>query len=84
MPDWARAVPQYARNSPNTLEILQELGFLYHIDDVSRDEPFINVLPKGSLVTVRQRQRLSKCVPRKIFPALLRTGAEGPVRPALR
>jgi len=40
------------RNSPNTLEILQELGFLYHIDDVSRDEPFINVLPKGSLVTV--------------------------------
>jgi peptidoglycan/xylan/chitin deacetylase (PgdA/CDA1 family) len=40
------------RNSPNTLEILQELGFLYHIDDVSRDEPFINVLPKGNLVTV--------------------------------
>jgi peptidoglycan/xylan/chitin deacetylase (PgdA/CDA1 family) len=40
------------RNSPNTLEILQELGFLYHIDDVSRDEPFINVLPNGSLVTV--------------------------------
>jgi len=40
------------RNSPNTLEILQELGFVYHIDDVSRDEPFINVLPKGSLVTV--------------------------------
>jgi len=40
------------RNSPNTLEILQELGFVYHIDDVSRDEPFINVLPKGNLVTV--------------------------------
>lgn len=40
------------RNSPNTLEILQELGFLYHIDDVSRDEPFINILPKGPLVTV--------------------------------
>jgi peptidoglycan/xylan/chitin deacetylase (PgdA/CDA1 family) len=40
------------RNSPNTLEILQELGFLYHIDDVSRDEPFINVLPNGTLVTV--------------------------------
>ncbi|HEX4041841.1 MAG TPA: polysaccharide deacetylase family protein [Xanthobacteraceae bacterium] len=29
------------RRSPNTLSILQELGFLYHIDDVSRDEPFI-------------------------------------------
>jgi peptidoglycan/xylan/chitin deacetylase (PgdA/CDA1 family) len=40
------------KNSPNTLEILQELGFLYHIDDVSRDEPFINVLPKGNFVTV--------------------------------
>jgi peptidoglycan/xylan/chitin deacetylase (PgdA/CDA1 family) len=40
------------QNSPNTLEILQELGFLYHIDDVSHDEPFINVLPKGNLVTV--------------------------------
>jgi len=40
------------KNSPNTLEILQELGFLYHIDDVSRDEPFINVLPTGNFVTV--------------------------------
>lgn len=29
------------RRSPHTLSILQELGFLYHIDDVSRDEPFI-------------------------------------------
>jgi len=29
------------RRSPQTLSILQELGFLYHIDDVSRDEPFI-------------------------------------------
>jgi peptidoglycan/xylan/chitin deacetylase (PgdA/CDA1 family) len=40
------------KNSQSTLEILQELGFLYHIDDVSRDEPFINVLPKGNFVTV--------------------------------
>lgn len=29
------------RRTPNTLEILQDLGFLYHIDDVSRDEPFL-------------------------------------------
>jgi hypothetical protein len=32
----------------NTLEILQELGFIYHIDDLSADEPFlqqINGLP---------------------------------------
>ncbi|WP_425658785.1 polysaccharide deacetylase family protein [Tenacibaculum ascidiaceicola] len=31
----------WLRRSPNTLKVLQELGFLYHIDDVSRDEPFI-------------------------------------------
>jgi peptidoglycan/xylan/chitin deacetylase (PgdA/CDA1 family) len=29
------------RATPNTLEILQDLGFLYHMDDLSRDEPFI-------------------------------------------
>lgn len=27
--------------SVNTIPILQEMGFLYHIDDFSRDEPFI-------------------------------------------
>src|SRR6202051_3630210 len=37
----------WLRGTPHTLEILQELGFLYHIDDVSRDEPFT--------VTVRGR-----------------------------
>ena len=31
----------WLRRGPNTLNILQELGFIYHIDDVSRDEPFI-------------------------------------------
>jgi peptidoglycan/xylan/chitin deacetylase (PgdA/CDA1 family) len=30
----------WMRGTPKTLEILQDLGFLYHIDDVSRDEPF--------------------------------------------
>jgi len=35
----------WLRGTPKTLEILQDLGFIYHIDDVSRDEPF--------LVTVR-------------------------------
>lgn len=28
------------RNGPNTLGILQSLGFIYYIDDTSRDEPF--------------------------------------------
>lgn len=31
----------WLRRGENTLKILQELGFIYHIDDVSRDEPFI-------------------------------------------
>jgi len=31
----------WLRGTPHTLEILQELGFIYHIDDVSRDEPFV-------------------------------------------
>lgn len=31
----------WLRRGDNTLKILQELGFSYHIDDISRDEPFI-------------------------------------------
>lgn len=31
----------WLRRSKNTLSILQELGFTYHIDDLSRDEPFL-------------------------------------------
>jgi peptidoglycan/xylan/chitin deacetylase (PgdA/CDA1 family) len=30
----------YLRGTADTLEVLQELGFIYHIDDISRDEPF--------------------------------------------
>ena len=41
----------WLRGTPHTLEILQELGFIYHIDDVSRDEPFlINVKEKAFAV----------------------------------
>jgi hypothetical protein len=37
----------WLRGTPHTLEILQDLGFIYHIDGVSRDEPFlINVRNK--------------------------------------
>jgi peptidoglycan/xylan/chitin deacetylase (PgdA/CDA1 family) len=28
-------------HTPQTLNILQKLGFIYHVDDVSRDEPFV-------------------------------------------
>ena len=31
----------WARRSENTLNILQELGFTYFVDDLSRDEPFM-------------------------------------------
>ena len=34
------------RGSPNALEILQDLGYLYHSDNLSRDEPFF-VTVKG-------------------------------------
>jgi peptidoglycan/xylan/chitin deacetylase (PgdA/CDA1 family) len=40
------------RNSANTLEILQELGVIYFIDDLSRDEPFIIPLTKGEMGVV--------------------------------
>jgi peptidoglycan/xylan/chitin deacetylase (PgdA/CDA1 family) len=41
----------WLRGTPYTLEILQSLGFIYHIDDVSRDEPFlINVHDKPFVV----------------------------------
>jgi peptidoglycan/xylan/chitin deacetylase (PgdA/CDA1 family) len=36
----------WLRGTPNTLGILQELGFIYYIDDISRDEPF-TVMVKG-------------------------------------
>ena len=40
------------RGTPNTLEILQELGFLYHTDDLSRDEPFLVPVKQKPFVVV--------------------------------
>lgn len=34
----------WMRHSPNTLALLQELGFLYHVDDLGRDEPSISMV----------------------------------------
>jgi peptidoglycan/xylan/chitin deacetylase (PgdA/CDA1 family) len=42
----------FVRGSVHTLELLQQLGFTYHIDDLSADEPFIQELPGGPFVTV--------------------------------
>jgi peptidoglycan/xylan/chitin deacetylase (PgdA/CDA1 family) len=42
----------WIRDSVNTLELLVELGFLYHIDDLSADEPWIQDVAGKPLVTV--------------------------------
>jgi peptidoglycan/xylan/chitin deacetylase (PgdA/CDA1 family) len=42
----------WLRRSPNTLSLLQELGYVYHIDDVSRDEPFIEQVNGKDFVVV--------------------------------
>ena len=42
----------WLRRSPNTLSLLQELGYLYHIDDLSRDEPFIEIVNDKDFVVV--------------------------------
>ena len=42
----------WLRRGENTLKILQELGFKYHIDDLSRDEPFISKVNEKDFVTI--------------------------------
>lgn len=42
----------WLRRGENTLNILQELGFTYHIDDLSRDEPFIIQVNNKDFVVV--------------------------------
>jgi peptidoglycan/xylan/chitin deacetylase (PgdA/CDA1 family) len=49
---------QQAR-SANTLPLLQELGFLYHVDDISRDEPFIVPVNGKDFAVVPYTQHLT-------------------------
>jgi peptidoglycan/xylan/chitin deacetylase (PgdA/CDA1 family) len=42
----------WMRGSVHTLELLQELGFTYHIDDLSADQPFIQQVNGAPFVTV--------------------------------
>lgn len=42
----------WIRPGVNTLEILQELGFTYHIDDLSADEPFLQRINGHAFATV--------------------------------
>jgi len=52
----------WLRRGPNTLAILQELGFLYHIDDISRDEPFIIQVKAKDFVVVPYTLRCNDIV----------------------
>ena len=42
----------WLRRGPNTLSLLQELGYTYHIDDLSRDEPFIQKVDGKDFIVV--------------------------------
>jgi peptidoglycan/xylan/chitin deacetylase (PgdA/CDA1 family) len=42
----------WLRRGPNTLSLLQELGYIYHVDDLSRDEPFIEQVNGNDFVVV--------------------------------
>jgi peptidoglycan/xylan/chitin deacetylase (PgdA/CDA1 family) len=42
----------WMRPGVNTLEILQEQGFTYHIDDLSADEPFLQTINGAPFATV--------------------------------
>ena len=42
----------WIRAGVNTLEILAELGFIYHIDDLSADEPFLQSINGAPFATV--------------------------------
>ena len=52
----------WRRNTPQTLEILQELDFLYHVDDVSRDEPSIVSVRGKPLAVVPYNPELNDLV----------------------
>ncbi len=47
----------WLRRSPNTLKVLQDLGFMYHIDDLSRDEPFITKVRGKNFVVIPYTER---------------------------
>jgi peptidoglycan/xylan/chitin deacetylase (PgdA/CDA1 family) len=52
----------WLRGTPHTLQILQDLGFLYHVDDVSRDEPFLIAVRSKPFVVVPYTLELNDLV----------------------
>jgi peptidoglycan/xylan/chitin deacetylase (PgdA/CDA1 family) len=77
----------WIRPGVNTLEILQELGFTYHIDDLSADEPFLQLINGQPFAAVPYTVHLNDIAsfdfPR-LQPGRLRAAADRRVRPALR
>src|SRR3984893_15946502 len=75
----------WMRNSIHILETLQDLGFLYHIDEPSHDEPFIVPVRGRDFVTVLfPHERHCLVSVRGLECRRLRAGAARRVRPALR
>jgi peptidoglycan/xylan/chitin deacetylase (PgdA/CDA1 family) len=52
----------WLRRGENTLKILQELGFTYHIDDIGRDEPFIVLVNNKDFAVVPYTLRCNDIV----------------------
>jgi peptidoglycan/xylan/chitin deacetylase (PgdA/CDA1 family) len=77
----------WMRQTPHTLSILQELGFIYHIDDLSRDEPSIRQVNGKPFAVVPYTHRNNDIV-RYDNPALTVSAfaqeTQGRVRCALR
>jgi peptidoglycan/xylan/chitin deacetylase (PgdA/CDA1 family) len=77
----------WIRPGVNTLEILQELGFTYHIDDLSADEPFLQTINGQPFATVPYTVHLNDIAsfdfPR-LQPGRLRAADDRRVRPAVR
>lgn len=63
----------WLRSTPRTLGILQELGFTYHIDDLSADEPMTTTVNGKPFAIVPYTLRMND---------IARFGAEGPLSAA--
>lgn len=63
----------WLRGTPRTLPILQELGFTYHTDDLSRDEPMTTQINGKPFAVVPYTLRMND---------IARYGAEGPLTAA--
>ncbi len=52
----------WMRRSKNTLKVLQDLGCIYHVDDVSRDQPFITMVRGKPFAVIPHTIRINDIV----------------------